>query len=53
VLEDPALREELGQRSLDRAAQFSWKKMARETLQVYQCAAGLPEIAPGVPEGAR
>lgn len=36
VLADGALREALKQRGLDRAAQFSWDRTARETVAVYR-----------------
>jgi len=36
VLEQPALRAELRQRGLARAAQFSWQRTAQETLSVYE-----------------
>jgi len=35
VLTDPALREELRNRGLRRAAQFTWETAARKTLAVY------------------
>ena len=35
VLDDDSLRNELGLRSLQRAATFSWQKSAEETLQVF------------------
>jgi len=36
VLDHPAEREELKRRGLERAAQFSWEKTARETLAVFR-----------------
>ncbi len=36
VLGDPILQEDLRQKGLARAAQFSWERTARETLKVYQ-----------------
>jgi len=36
VIDDEALREDLGRRSLERAATFSWHRSAQETLQVFQ-----------------
>lgn len=36
VLTDRALREDLCGRSVQRAAQFSWRKTATETLAIYQ-----------------
>ncbi len=39
VLSDTALRDELRGKSLARAAQFSWERTARETLQVYRSVA--------------
>jgi glycosyltransferase involved in cell wall biosynthesis len=36
LLSDPALRLDLAQRGLTRAAQFSWEHTARLTLEVYQ-----------------
>lgn len=36
VLSDDSLREELRQKGIERAAQFTWAKAARETLQVYR-----------------
>jgi alpha-1,3-rhamnosyl/mannosyltransferase len=45
VLDDAALRDELRAKSLARAAQFSWERTARETLQVYR-AARPPVISP-------
>jgi glycosyltransferase involved in cell wall biosynthesis len=38
VLADEALRHSLRQRGLERAAQFSWERAARETLSVYEVA---------------
>lgn len=40
VLDDDALRHELGERSLQRAATFSWERSAAETLQVFTGLAG-------------
>jgi glycosyltransferase involved in cell wall biosynthesis len=42
VLTDAALREELRAKSLARAAQFSWERTARETLNVYKQFANVP-----------
>jgi glycosyltransferase involved in cell wall biosynthesis len=36
IVSDPALQADLKQRSLNRAAQFSWAKTARQTLEVYR-----------------
>jgi len=36
VLADPALAADLRQRGLTRAGQFSWERMAQETIKVYQ-----------------
>jgi glycosyltransferase involved in cell wall biosynthesis len=36
VLTDPELQSDLRARSLQRAAQFSWQKAARETIAVYE-----------------
>ncbi len=36
ILLSPSLREELRARSLERAKKFSWKRTARETLEVYR-----------------
>ena len=36
LIEDPALRAELGARGLKRAAGFDWRDTARMTLQVYR-----------------
>jgi glycosyltransferase involved in cell wall biosynthesis len=36
LLTEPALREQLTSKGLDRAAHFSWDKAADETLQVYR-----------------
>jgi len=35
LIEDEEIRQVLRQRGLERAREFSWEKMARETLQVY------------------
>jgi len=35
LIEDKEIRQALRQRGLERAREFSWEKMARETLQVY------------------
>ncbi len=40
VLEDPALADELRQRGLERARQFTWERTARETLAVYEAMLG-------------
>ncbi len=40
ILRDPALAEDLRIRGLARSQQFSWDKTARETLAVYEQAAG-------------
>jgi glycosyltransferase involved in cell wall biosynthesis len=39
VLTDARLRKELRERGLERAAQFSWERTARETLAVYEACA--------------
>ena len=36
LIEDPALRADLGARGLKRAAGFDWRDTARMTLQVYR-----------------
>jgi len=36
LLDDAALREAVARKGLDRAAQFSWERTARETLRVYE-----------------
>ena len=36
VIDDEALRQDLGRRSLERAATFSWHRSAEETLQVFR-----------------
>jgi len=41
VWDDEALRAKLKEKGLNRAAEFSWKKMGEETLTVYQEALGL------------
>ncbi len=41
VLTDPALAESLRVRGLHRAAQFTWERTARETLQAYHQALAL------------
>jgi glycosyltransferase involved in cell wall biosynthesis len=38
VITKPDLRNELAQRSVARAAQFSWSKYAQETVNVYKLA---------------
>jgi glycosyltransferase involved in cell wall biosynthesis len=38
LIESPELRQTLTQKGLKRAKQFSWKKMAEETLNGYKCA---------------
>ncbi|MGD0765405.1 MAG: glycosyltransferase family 1 protein [Dehalococcoidia bacterium] len=40
VLKDDRLRATLRRRGLERAAQFSWEKAARETIEVYRDAVG-------------
>jgi glycosyltransferase involved in cell wall biosynthesis len=40
VLKDDRLRAALRRRGLERAAQFSWEKAARETIEVYREAVG-------------
>ncbi|MCS6845907.1 MAG: glycosyltransferase, partial [Caldilineales bacterium] len=42
VLSNPGLREDLRRRGLRRAAGFSWRRCAQETLAVYREALGLP-----------
>jgi glycosyltransferase involved in cell wall biosynthesis len=39
VLSDSALRTRLIERGLDRAAEFSWRRAAEESLRVYEMAA--------------
>lgn len=39
VLGDPELRSDLGRRGLDRAALFSWRRMAEQTAGVYRAVA--------------
>jgi glycosyltransferase involved in cell wall biosynthesis len=41
---DPALRDDLRSRGLARAAEFTWERTARETIEAYR------EIAPWIPE---
>jgi glycosyltransferase involved in cell wall biosynthesis len=41
-------REELARRGLGRARQFSWRRAARETLDVYRWAAGRTDRAPAL-----
>ena len=36
VLPDPAVRQDLGTRGLERSTQFSWQKAARTTIALYQ-----------------
>lgn len=36
LIEDSALRKELSAKGLKQAAQFSWERMANQTLQIYQ-----------------
>jgi glycosyltransferase involved in cell wall biosynthesis len=36
LIESPELRQTLTQKGLERAKQFSWKKMAEETLAGYK-----------------
>jgi len=36
VLDDAALRQQLRQKGLTRAAQFSWRSTAEQTLVVYE-----------------
>ena len=36
ITRDVQLREEVARRGLQQAAQFSWKRCAQETLQIYQ-----------------
>jgi glycosyltransferase involved in cell wall biosynthesis len=43
VLGDEHLRADLRERGLRRAAEFSWEKAARQTLDVYRWAAGSKE----------
>jgi glycosyltransferase involved in cell wall biosynthesis len=40
LLDDPALRQQLSARGLERAARFSWGRAAAETLAVYRRVAG-------------
>jgi glycosyltransferase involved in cell wall biosynthesis len=39
LLEDPAKRQELGRRAIERSTEFRWEKTAGETLEVYEEAA--------------
>ena len=41
VLSDSSLRDSMRCRGLERAAMFSWKRCARETLDVYRCVTGM------------
>jgi glycosyltransferase involved in cell wall biosynthesis len=51
ICEHPELRENMSRHTLERAAQFSWEKTAREHLRIYQnVSAGKPR--PGVPAAA-
>jgi len=43
LLRDDRLRSDLRERGLERAAQFSWEKAARRTVEVYHWAAGVRE----------
>lgn len=45
--ESPSLREDLGRRGLSRAAEFTWERTARQTLQAYREIAGGPFTGPG------
>jgi glycosyltransferase involved in cell wall biosynthesis len=45
VLRDERLRDDLRERGLKRAAEFSWEKAARQTAEVYRRAAGSKEEA--------
>jgi len=36
VVSDPELRQTLSEKGLDRAKQFSWERIARDTLKVYE-----------------
>jgi glycosyltransferase involved in cell wall biosynthesis len=36
VLADPCLRDELRQKGLARASEFTWERTARQTLAVYR-----------------
>ena len=36
VLEEPELAQELHQKGLERARQFTWEKTARQTIEVYE-----------------
>jgi glycosyltransferase involved in cell wall biosynthesis len=36
IMTDPALRRDLGRRSVERAASFSWDRVARQTANVYR-----------------
>jgi len=40
VLQDPALAADLRRRGLERAAQFTWEKAARKTLDLYRAVGG-------------
>lgn len=51
--EEPAAREELRRLGLARAADFSWEKHARQTLQAYRDAAGAKPIAAPVSDMAK
>ncbi|MCX7818728.1 MAG: glycosyltransferase family 4 protein [Kiritimatiellae bacterium] len=55
VLTDRTLADDLRRRGLQRAAQFSWERTARETLEVYRDAMRIddPAPAPQTPPGSR
>ena len=38
MLEDEKMRQELSRKGIERAKKFSWERLARETLKVYESA---------------
>ena len=52
VLTDNALRVDLGRRGRERAARFTWRRTARETLTLYERASGRRANAVAVPAGS-
>lgn len=52
LLGDPGRRSALSKAGQERAATFSWRRAARETLAVYRQAAGEPALPPDAAPGA-
>jgi glycosyltransferase involved in cell wall biosynthesis len=49
LLEDETKRAELGRRGLERSTEFSWERMAGQTLEVYEeAASGRPDLTSGI-----